>query len=128
MSKNKYSASYAISQIAQGPHPSRTHCYGPDKDGRHWRDDYGEVEFLACTMECGGYMGTLSDQYWDAVDVWFNRHYPERWTKADDNGHMSTVGYVFHGQMGFKVALWKWLGDTYAKKIKAGSSLQVHSG
>ena len=83
---------------------------GPDKTGRYWDEDYGEVEFLACVMECGTQIDHKSQNphldYWAVVDTWFQRHFPERWSKQPN----SQSDTSFTCQMGFKIALWDWLG------------------
>ena len=84
--------------------------HGPDGIGRYWDEDYGEVEFLACVMECGTQTDYKAQNpyldYWAVVDTWFERHFPERWAKVSDH-----QGDTFTCQMGFKIALWDWLGE-----------------
>ncbi len=85
---------------------------GPDKVGRMWDHDYSEVEFLACLMECGTQRDFVEarpfEDYWFIVDDWFEHHYPERYNVQQDTGGQEGV---FTGQMGFKIALWNYLGE-----------------
>lgn len=81
---------------------------GPDKGERYWDEDYGDLEFLACIMECGTQTqfveGDPLGDYWVLVDTWFKRMYPERWGKGEN----PTQSDVHGGQMGFKIALFHW--------------------
>ncbi|KKM83815.1 hypothetical protein LCGC14_1305500 [marine sediment metagenome] len=88
--------------------------YGPDKAERYWDKDYTEVEFLACVLECGtqaqyAEAHPLSD-YWVRVDVWFERHFPER-----AKNHSPCVdfreGGIYTGTMAFKIAMYHWMGE-----------------
>lgn len=87
--------------------------YGPDKMGRMWDHNYTEVEFLACLMECGTQRDYVIDHpfsdYWADVDTWFLHHYPERFDKQQLIG--AGRDGTFSGQMGFKIALWRYLGE-----------------
>ena len=88
--------------------------YGPDQYGRRWDYDYTETEFLACIMEVGPmkrsrrWLQITVHEYWFSVDRWFERHYPERCTHGLPE---PTPNVINKGQLGFKVALWNWLGE-----------------
>ena len=88
---------------------------GPDKTGRMWDHPYTEVEFLACIMECGTQRDFVNarpyEDYWYTVDTWFEHHYPERYDCQQQTGGERISGDVFSGQMGFKIALWNYLGE-----------------
>lgn len=107
-------------ECARGPTDPRTvimkaSLRGPDKTGRMWDRDYTEVEFLACLMECGTQADFVTqrpfDDYWKTVDVWFNRHYPERWESGSEPVRGQGRPETFTCQMGFKIALWNYLGE-----------------
>lgn len=99
--------------------------FGPDEYGRRWDFDYGETEFIACSMEVGhAYTGDV-ERYWQRVDEWFERMYPERF---DHGEQRAPITHVNSGQMGFKVALWQWIGEhnEQAQKDSETGTTYVH--
>ena len=89
---------------------------GPDCKGRYWDEDYTDVDFLACVMECNTQRQWQKDHpqgdYWPVVDVWFKHNFPERWDKQ-----FNVRGDPATGQMGFKIAIYHWLGTLNGTRV-----------
>lgn len=93
--------------------------YGPDGKDRYWDHNYSEVDFHACVLECGTQRQHIRahpyDDYWNHVDKWFEHMFPERFDETQLKAGITGEDNRFSKQMGFKIALWNWLGEHHGK-------------